>query len=252
VLVTDSQASMPSGTRDSVEQVLAAAGRTGVRLDVLDLSQRGQTDVTLETWAAELRGDVRQVADSRQMTRLLLEALSGREATIAKDARLTLRFNPQTVAAYRLIGHEANSLADLTPAALEAELSAGEASSALVEIWPLLGSNSDLGHAELTWREPASGRLQRLRQPITRQQFTAPPGDVSQVSLVQAALAAEVGESLRESLPALRQAGLRPGNIRGLAAVLEAAERAPSPLLQRPDVERLLKIVKELKRQGVR
>ena len=40
--------------------------------------------------------------------------------------------------------------------------------------------------------------------------------------------------------------------LRGLTAVLEAAERAPSPLLQRPDALRLLKIVKELKRQGVR
>ena len=252
VLVTDSQPAMPAATRSGVEQVLAAAGGTGVRLDVLDLSQRGQTDVTLETWAAELRGGVRAIADSRQMTRWLFEALSGREATIAQDAKLTLRFNPETVAAYRLIGHEANALADLSPAALEAELSAGEASAALIEIWPLPGSNNDLGHAELTWRDPQGGRLQRLRQPITRQQFTALPGDVPQVSLIQAALAAEVGESLRESLPTLRQAGLRPGNIRGLNAVLEAAERAPSPLRQRPDVQRLLEIVKDLKRQGVR
>ena len=154
--------------------------------------------------------------------------------------------------AYRLIGHEANALADLSPAALDAELSAGEASAALVEIWPLPGSNNDLGQAELTWRDPQSGRLQRLRQPITRLQFVAAPGDPAQLSLIQAALAAEVGESLRESLPALRQAGLRPGNIRGLTAVLEAAERAPSPLRQRPNAVRLLQIVKELKRQGVR
>jgi len=116
----------------------------------------------------------------------------------------------------------------------------------------LPGNNNDLGQAELTWRDPQEGRLQRLRQPITRQQFVAAPGDPSQLSLIQAALAADVGESLRESHPALRQAGLRPGNVRGLTAVLEAADRAPSPLRQRPDVERLLQIVKELKRQGVR
>lgn len=252
VLVTDSQATMPAVTRDRVEQVLQAAGATGVRLDVLDLSQRGQTDLTLETWAADLRGGVRQVADSRQMARLLLEALSGREASIAQDARLTLRFNPETVAAYRLIGHEANALADLSPPALEAEFSAGESSAALVEIWPLPGSNRQLGQVELTWRDPRGGKLQRLRQPITRQQFVAAPGEVSQVSLIQAALAAEVGESLRESYPVLRQAGLRPGNLRGLTAILDAAERAPSPLLQRPDVGRLLQIVKDLKRLGVR
>lgn len=252
VLITDSQATMPGETRDAVEQVLAAAGSVGVRLDVLDVSERTANDATLQTWADKLQGDCRQVADSRHMTRSLLEALAGREPTIAKDARLKLRFNPQTVAAYRLIGHEANPLADLSPAALEAELSAGESAAALVEIWPLPGKNNDLGFAELTWRDPVSGAARRLRQPITRQQFASSPGEPAQWTVLQAAMAAEVGEALRDSHAALRQAGLRPASPRGLTAVLETADKAPSPLRQRPDVERLLQITRDLKRQGVK
>ena len=251
VLVTDSQATMPADTRNAIEHVLADAAATGVRLDVFDLSQRPVSDPILQVWAAELQGDLRQVHDARQMTRLLLGALAGGDATIARDARLKLHFHPDAVAAYRLVGHEANSLAGLTPAAMEAELAAGEAAAALVEIWALPGSASELGYAELTWREPETGAGHRLREPITRQQFTLSPGQPP-LALIQAALAAEVGESLRESHAALRQAGLRPAATRGLNSVLEAAEKAPSPLQRRPDVERLLKIVRDLKREGVR
>jgi Ca-activated chloride channel family protein len=251
VLVTDSQATMPAETRTAIEQVLDDARRAGVRLDVVDLSQRSENDPILEAWSAELQGDIRQVDDAQQMSRLLLAALAGDDATIARDVRLKLHFHPDAVAAYRLVGHEANSLAGLTPAALEADLSAGEAAAALVEIWALPGTASELGYAELTWRDPNSGAPHRLRQSITRQQFTSSPGQPP-LALIQAAMAAEVGESLRESHAALRQAGLRPTGQRGLTAVLEAAEKAPSPLHRRPDVERLLKIVQGLKREGVR
>ena len=154
------------------------------------------------------------------MTRSLLEALSGREATIARDARLKLHFNPKTVAAYRLIGHEANPLADLTPAAVDAEFAAGEAAAVLVELWFQPGDGNDVGYAELTWHDPAGGPEQRLRQRISRVQF-APTLAEAPLPLVQAALAAEVGEVLRDSADALRLAGVRPAGRRGLADVLK-------------------------------
>jgi Ca-activated chloride channel family protein len=251
VLITDSQASMPAQTRIGVEQVLAAAGATGVRLDVVDLSQRSQIDSTLHAWADELGGDLRSVADSRQMYRLLLEALAGREATIARDARLKLHFNPQTVAAYRLVGHEANPLADLVPAATPAELAAGESAAALVELWFQPGDGNDLGYAELTWHDPDGSPEQRVRQRFSRLQF-APSLSEAPLPLVQAALAAEMGEVLRDSTAALRQAGVRPAGHRGLASIAATAEKANPQLLRRADVVRLLELVRELQEQGVK
>lgn len=251
VLITDSQVSMSPDTRAGVEQVLLAAGHTGVRLDVLDLSQRGQIDATLLDWAQQLDGDVRPVADARQVYCSLLEALSGREATIARDARLKLHFNPQAVAAYRLVGHEANPLADLRPAAVEAELAAGETAAALVELWFQPGDSDDLGYAELTWMNPDGGQPQRVRQRISRLQF-APTAGEAPLSLLQAALAAEVGEVLRGSHDALRQAGVRQASQRGMSDVLEAAQTTNSQLRQRPDVARLLQLARELQRQGLK
>jgi Ca-activated chloride channel family protein len=251
VLVTDSEATMPGDVRRGIDQMLGDARELGVRLDVLDVSQRSLVDPTLQSWAFDLQGDVRPIADARQMQRSLLEALSGGEPTIAREARLKLHFNPQTVAAYRLVGHESNSLADLTPATLEAELTAGESAAALVEVWFQPGDGDDLGYAELTWNDPAGGPTQRVRQRFSRLQF-APSLTEAPVPLVQAALAAEVGEVLRGSEGVMRQAGIRPAAQRGLAAVLEVADSANPQLRQRPDMQRLLRIVRQLKAQGLK
>jgi hypothetical protein len=251
VLVTDSQTNLPADARAGVLQMLLAARDVGVRLDVLDLSRRSHVDSTLLTWCSELSGDLRQVHDARQMQHQLLEALLGTEPTIARDARLKLHFNPQTVAAYRLVGHESNALADLTPPAVEAEFAAGEATAALVEVWFQPGDGDDLGYVELTWNDPAGGPAQTVRQRLSRLQF-APSLAEAPVPLVQAALAAEVGEILRGSQVALRQAGVRPVNQRGLTGVLEIAEQANSQLRQRPDLQRLLGLVRQLKAEGIK
>ena len=85
-------------------------------------------------------------------------------------AKIESDFNPKAVAAYRLIGHEANSLADLTPAAVEAELAAGESATAMVELWFQPAEIDDLGRAELSWHD-AGGELRRVSQRISRLQF---------------------------------------------------------------------------------
>jgi hypothetical protein len=153
------------------------------------------------------------------------------------------------VSAYRLIGHEANALADISPAALEAELLAGEAATALVELWFKPHEPNDLGTAELTWNDPATGQEQRLRQRISRVQFAATLREMP-LPLLQAALAAQVGEVLHGSHDVLRQAGLRPASPRGLAAVAEVAAAANPRLAEREDLQRLLDLVRQIERQG--
>jgi hypothetical protein len=251
VLITDSEPLMTAETAASIGRLLAEAGEAGVRLDVLDVSYRDQVAPQLVEWTAGLKGDARRIADGRQLYRSLLEALAGRNPAIAHDAKLTLRFNPQAVSAYRLIGHEANALADVSPPAVEAEILAGEAATALVELWFTPQESDDLGTAELTWNDPATGQSQRVRQRISRVQFAATAREAP-LPLLEAALAAQVGEVLHGSHDVLRQAGLRPSTVRGLDSVVTAAGQANPLLGQRADVQRLLSLVRELQRRGVK
>jgi Ca-activated chloride channel family protein len=251
MLITDSEPLLTPQTAASVAQVLAEAEQADVRLDVLDVSYREQPASQLTEWAANLHGSARRITDGRQLYRSLLEALAGSDPAIAHDARLALRFNPQAVAAYRLIGHEANALADISPVALEAEILAGESATALVELWFTPQDVNDLGTAELTWNDQASGQTQRVRQRISRVQFATTAREAP-LPLLQAAFAAQVGEVLHGSHEVLRQAGLRPAGSRGLEGVLAAAGDANPLLHQRADFERLLGLARELERRGVK
>jgi hypothetical protein len=151
------------------------------------------------------------------------------------------------VMSYRLIGHEANALAELAPATVQAELAAGEAATALFELQLTASDSDDVGTAELTWRD-SSGKSQRVRQRISRLQF-APTFGQSALPLVQAAIAAEIGQELVGVRAALRELGQKPTNSRGLAGIFAAAGSAHEQVRQRPDFQRLLDLARQLERR---
>ncbi len=90
------------------------------------------------------------------------------------EARLMVRFNPAVVSAYRLVGHEANSVAQLMPPSTVVDLHPGDETPILFEIlpqinpptvpsWKVLGNlnrcESDwLAECELSWINPATGK----------------------------------------------------------------------------------------------
>jgi Ca-activated chloride channel family protein len=250
VLITDSQPYLSPTTEDRMRTLLVDAREAGVRLDVLDLSDSGSVDPTLLDWAQNLGGDIRTIESTRQLAWSLAEALAGSSPVVANDARLTLHFDPKTVAAYRLVGHAANPLADAMPVAVEAELAAGEAATSLVELWfrddAASSEHDDVGRVELTWRD-ADGQARKITQRISRLQF-APTLDQSALSLQQAAIAAEVGQTLLGTREALRELNQRPTNTRGLAGVLDVAARIHPQVWNRPDFQHLLDLARRIEK----
>ncbi|MDX1946315.1 MAG: VWA domain-containing protein [Pirellulaceae bacterium] len=249
VLITDSPAEMPAETLAQVRDLLASAGEAGVRLDVLDLADHAEPDAVLVELAGQLAGHVLPVRTPRELSWALLEALAGTSPVIAAEARLTLRFNPKAVAAYRLIGHEASALAEITPAAVEAQFAAGEAATALVQLWFQPADVDDLGTAELTWHD-AAGQLQTVRQRLSRLQFAPTFGEAA-ISLQQASLAAQVADELRGTPAALREIGVVSA-ASGLGEVLATAKQAHPQLRERAEFQRLLDLVRTMTRGGAK
>jgi Ca-activated chloride channel family protein len=247
VLITDNQAQLTGATLAQLDALLAAAHAGGVRLDVLDIGERDELDPVYVGWAADSGGEARPVRTARQLYWSLVETLAGTGPVVASDCKLTVQFNPQAVMSYRLIGHEANALAELAPATVQAELAAGEAATALFELQLTASDSDDVGTAELTWRD-SSGKSQRVRQRISRLQF-APTFGQSALPLVQAAIAAEIGQELVGVRAALRELGQKPTNSRGLAGIFAAAGSAHEQVRQRPDFQRLLDLARQLERR---
>ncbi|MBC7856002.1 MAG: VWA domain-containing protein [Pirellulaceae bacterium] len=247
VLITDSRVIMPQTTESQIRSLLAEGEAVGAKMQILDVSDRSEIDPALAQWAKVLSGDARRTPDAGRIYWHLLEMLSGRSPVVASEAKLSVRFNPVCVAAWRLIGHDANSFAAINPPSLDAELKAGEAATGLFEIWFKPGESDDVGQAELTWKDPASGSARRVLQRISRLQF-APSAAEMPLCLQQAALAAETAEVLKGSRDALRELGLIPANSRGLEGVLAAGRTVHPRLVQRPDFQAFLEFVARLEK----
>ena len=247
VLITDSRVIMPASTEQQVRSLLAEGEAVGAEMQILDVSDRSETDPALVEWAKVLGGGVRQAPDAGRIYWHLLEMLSGRSPVVASEAKLSVKFNPDCVAAWRLIGHDANSFAAVNPPSLDAQLKAGEAATGLFEIWFKPGESDEVGLAELTWKDPQRGTPHKVQQRISRLQF-APTTAEMPISLQQAALAAEAAEVLKGSRNSLRELGFVPGNQRGLAGVLTVGRTVHPRLAQRADFQAFLELVARLEK----
>lgn len=247
VLITDSRVIMPAKTEQQVRSLLAEGEAVGAKMQILDVSDRNETDPVLAEWAKVLSGDVRRTPDAGRIYWHLLEQLSGRSPVVASEAKLSVRFNPECVAAWRLIGHDANSFAAINPPSLDAQLKAGEAATGLFEIWFKPGESDDVGRAELTWKDPESGTPHQVQQRISRLQF-APTTAEMPITLQQAAQAAETAEVLKGSRDSLRELGFVPANGRGLAGVLAVGRTVHPRLAERAEFQAFLEFVARLEK----
>jgi len=232
VLLTDGWTNLDAGAAGLIEQRLASARRRGVVLEVIDLKQQEGPNVQLASLARSGGGTVREAASADQIRWALLEIITGRPQLVAADARLKVGFNPKTVLAYRLLGHEANALAGLLPEKdVEVDFRAGQSATALYEIRLTQGRGSggrDVATVELTWRDPAGGQSRRLTRKVRRGEFGSSFIE-SPLSLQEAAVMAQAAEVLRKTSPYAHRRGLT-----SLAQVLELTRHVDTRLFERP------------------
>lgn len=215
----------------------------GVTTSVIELSEGYQADPHLGRLADAGHGIYLQTSNAQHIRWTLVEALSGRSSLVAKDAALTVTFNPKAVEAYRLLGHERTMVSDLADASVTADLHSGEEASVLYEVWLKPGTENHVADAQVRWRDQATGRMrQSAPQSISRLQF-ALSFEQSPLSLRAAALAAEAAEVLRGS-PYVRAPG------RGLQDVLSRAEQMPRKRAERHDFRCFVELLRAA--QGVR
>ncbi len=159
---------------------------------------------------------------------------------IADEASLRVTFDPKTVRAYRLLGHEATAVGGLFASPLESTVTAGQAATALYEVWlyPDVAGNSDahVADVEVSWRDAASGRRDGRQQAVRGVQFVPSLAEAA-LPLQAATIAAEAAEVLRQSPFA--------GRSRDLSDVLTLAEEVNPRLAERAAFQRYLEVLRE-------
>ncbi len=139
ILATDGDFNVGVSDQGELIELIEDRAKSGVFLTVLGFGTGNLQDGTLEQLADHGNGNYAYIDSLDEARKVLVTERGGTMATIAKDVKIQVEFNPMEVHAYRLIGYEnraleARDFADDTKDA--GEIGAGHTVTALYEVVP--------------------------------------------------------------------------------------------------------------------
>jgi len=140
ILCTDGDFNVGVTDNNSLQNLIEREAKSGVFLTVLGFGMGNHNDQMLKILSTKGNGNYGYIDTIDEARKLLVESLTGTLITIAKDVKIQIDFNPNRVAAYRLLGYENRKLRDedFHNDKIDAgEIGAGHSVTALYEIVPL-------------------------------------------------------------------------------------------------------------------
>lgn len=139
ILCTDGDFNVGTTGTDSLVRLVEEQASSRVYLTVLGVGMGNHNDAMLEQISGRGNGNYFFIDSLLEAEKVLVHDLHGTLTTIAKDVKIQVEFNPQHIAAYRLIGYENRLLqtSDFNDDRKDAgEVGAGHRVTALYEIVP--------------------------------------------------------------------------------------------------------------------
>ena len=244
ILATDGDFNVGESSDAEMVRLIEARRSTGIFLTTLGFGTGNIKDSKLEQLADRGNGHYAYVDNLLEAKKMFVRELGATLRTVAKDVKLQIEFNPQRVAAYRLIGYENRLLndADFADDTRDAgDMGSGHTVTALYEVVPVgasidslipratdlryqrpsngsrSASGSELLYVKLRYKEP-EGATSRLMTRAVPDAMTSQSSDFAFASAV-----AEFGLLLRDS------------KYKGNATYASVAELASATLGNDPD-----------------
>ncbi|MFC4262955.1 von Willebrand factor type A domain-containing protein [Ferruginibacter yonginensis] len=140
ILCTDGDFNVGASSDDAMARLIENKRKTGVFLTVLGYGMGNYKDSKMQELADKGNGNHAYIDNINEAKKVLVNEFGGTLFTIAKDVKIQVEFNPQSVAGYRLIGYENRLLnkEDFNNDAKDAgELGSGHTVTALYEVVPV-------------------------------------------------------------------------------------------------------------------
>jgi Ca-activated chloride channel family protein len=140
ILATDGDFNVGVSSAGELVRLIEKKREKGVFLTVLGFGMGNYKDSNLEQLADHGNGNYAYIDTEAEARKVLVDQGGSTLFTIAKDVKIQVEFNPQQVAAYRLIGYENRALAaqDFNDDRKDAgEIGPGHSVTALYEIIPV-------------------------------------------------------------------------------------------------------------------
>lgn len=214
LMMTDGDFNVGVSDVDEMLDIIRRERDSGVSLSTFGFGEGNLNDHMMEQVADNGNGNYSYIDSLSEAKKALVDEMSATFNTVAKDVKVQVEFNPQTVKEWRLIGYENRVLEkeDFNNDKVDAgELGAGKSVVALFEITPVgqqgwlddsryqaypinhTGKNTELGFLKLRYKAPNSNTSTLLTLPISNQ--TQQPSS----ELAFALSVASFGETLKQS-----------------------------------------------------
>ncbi|HEX8353694.1 MAG TPA: VWA domain-containing protein [Pyrinomonadaceae bacterium] len=185
ILATDGDFNVGVTSETELVGLIEEKRRGGVSLSVLGFGSGNLNDSSMEKLADRGNGNYAYIDTPAEADKALGRQVAGTLATIAKDVKIQVEFNPRLVAGYRLIGYENRLLADrdFNDDRKDAgEIGAGHSVTALYEVVPAGQKVENPGVDELKYaRPPAQGEQGAGANELltVKLRYKEPDGDAS-------------------------------------------------------------------------
>jgi Ca-activated chloride channel homolog len=192
MLATDGDFNVGTVNFQALKNLVERERDSGVSLTTLGFGTGNINEHLMEQLANVGNGNYAYIDSAREAHKALVEQMAGTLATIAKDVKIQLEFNPAVVSEYRLIGYENRQLRreDFNNDKVDAgEIGAGHTVTALYEV-ALVGSRGvrhdalryvvptsvvappanqlagEIGHLRIRYKQPGGTQSRLVEAPI--------------------------------------------------------------------------------------
>ena len=238
LLLSDGVANVgATGTDDILEEI---GERSDIGLSTVGVGLGPFNDVLMEQLANRADGTYHYIDSPDEARRIFVDDLASLLSLAARDARIQVAFNPETVRSYRLLGFENRALEDeefRDDTRDAGEVGLGQSSTALYEV-ALAGDGFGLRLADpvatatLRYQRPRSGTVNEVTAKLSVADI-APAFESADPHFRLAAVAAELAETL----------GGSPFATTGLLDLAKAAISVAESLPEDSDTEELLDLI---------
>ncbi|MCC6509015.1 MAG: VWA domain-containing protein [Pirellulaceae bacterium] len=139
ILCTDGDFNVGVTSESELVDLITQQAKSNIFLTVLGFGSGNYKDATMEKLADKGNGNYAYIDTPLEARKVLVEQLGATLATVAKDVKIQVDFNPQLVSAYRLLGYENRVMANQefrNDAQDAGEIGAGHTVTAFYEIVP--------------------------------------------------------------------------------------------------------------------
>jgi Ca-activated chloride channel family protein len=189
ILATDGDFNVGQTGDEALQDFVERKRDKGIYLSVLGFGQGNYQDEMMQTLAQNGNGTAAYIDTLSEAQKVLVTEATSNLFPIAKDVKIQVEFNPNTVKEYRLIGYETRALnrEDFSNDKVDAgEIGAGQRVTAIYEITPVgaesglleesryqkeskpdTGKNSEYAFLRLRYKLPSETKSNLIETPIT-------------------------------------------------------------------------------------